>query len=93
MSEFIINGVINILQAATNIFILLVIFNVFLPYFLPPTNRFREIVDRIVNPFLILIRKYIPPIGRFDFSPVVLVILVQLVMYLVTTLLSSLIML
>ncbi len=91
MSVFIVNGLIQVLQAATNIFILLVIFNVFLPYFLPPTNRFREIVDRIVTPFLRLIQKYVPPIGRFDFSPVVLVILVQLVAYLLTSLLHSLV--
>jgi uncharacterized protein YggT (Ycf19 family) len=91
MSVFIVNSLIQVLQAATNIFILLVIFNVFLPYFLPPTNRFREIVDRIVTPFLLLIQKYVPPIGRFDFSPVVLVILVQLVAYLLTSLLHSLV--
>ena len=91
MTLMIIQGIINILQAVSQIFILLIVFNVFLPYFLPPTNRFREIVDRIVNPFLSLIQKYIPPIGRFDFSPVILVILVQLVTYVLTVLLSNLI--
>jgi YggT family protein len=91
MSLFVINGIINIIQMISSIFILLVVFNVFLPYFLSPANRFREIVDRIVNPFLILLRRYIPPIGRFDFTPVILVILVQLVTYLLTSLLASLV--
>jgi YggT family protein len=91
MSIFVINGIINIIQMISSIFILLVVFSVFLPYFLSPTNKFREIVDRIVNPFLILLRRYIPPIGRFDFSPVILVILVQLVTYLLTSLLASLV--
>lgn len=91
MSIFVINGIISIIQTISNIFILLVIFSVFLPYFLSPTNKFREIVDRIVNPFLVLLRRYIPPLGRFDFTPVILVILVQLVTILLTGLLANLI--
>jgi uncharacterized protein YggT (Ycf19 family) len=87
----IIGGIIYVIQAASQIFILLIIFNVFLPYFLPITNRFREIVDNIVNPFLRLIQRYVPPIGRFDFSPVILVILVQLVTWLLRVLLLKLI--
>lgn len=91
MASMIITVIINILDAASQIFILLVLFNVFLPYFLPVTNRFREIVDNIVNPFLRLIQRYVPPIGRFDFSPVILVILVQVVMWLLKFLLLRLI--
>jgi YggT family protein len=91
MSIFVINGIISIIHTISNIFILLVIFSVFLPYFLSPTNKFREIVDRIVNPFLVLLRRYIPPLGRFDFTPVILVILVQLVTILLTGLLANLI--
>jgi YggT family protein len=91
MSIFVINGIISIIQTISNIFILLVIFSVFLPYFLSPTNKFREFVDRIVNPFFILLRRYIPPLGRFDFTPVILVILVQLITILLTGLLANLI--
>lgn len=87
----IIGGIIYILQAASQLFILLIILNVFMPYFLPVTNRFREIVDNIVNPFLRIIQRYVPPIGRFDFSPVILVILVQLVTWLLRVLLLKLI--
>ena len=91
MASMIITVIINILEVASQIFILLVLFNVFLPYFLPVTNRFREMVDNIVNPFLRLIQRYVPPIGRFDFSPVILVILVQVVMWLLRVLLVRLI--
>lgn len=91
MSVPIINGIIYIIQTITNIYILLIVFNVFLPYFLSPTNRFREVVDNLVNPLLNLLRRYIPPIGRIDFTPVVLVILVQLVNYLLVGLIASLI--
>jgi uncharacterized protein YggT (Ycf19 family) len=91
MASMIIAGIINILDAASQIFILLILLNVFLPYFLPVTNRFREIVDNIVNPFLRMIQRYVPPIGRFDFSPVILVILVQVVMWLLRILLLRLV--
>jgi len=87
----VINGIITIIQMVSNVFILLIVFSVFLPYFLSPANRFREIVDRIVDPFLSFLRHYIPPISRIDFSPVVLVILVQLVTYLLVALLASLV--
>lgn len=87
----VINGIITIIQMVSNVFILLIVFSVFMPYFLSPANRFREIVDRIVDPFLSLLRRYIPPISRIDFSPVVLVILVQLVTYLLVALLASLV--
>jgi uncharacterized protein YggT (Ycf19 family) len=91
MASMIITGIINIVDAASQIFILLILLNVFLPYFLPVTNRIREIVDNIVNPFLRVIQRYVPPIGRFDFSPVILVILVQVVMWLLRVLLLRLI--
>lgn len=87
----VINGIITIIQMVSNVFILLIVFSVFMPYFLSPANRFREIVDRVVDPFLSLLRRYIPPISRIDFSPVVLVILVQLVTYLLVALLASLV--
>lgn len=87
----VINGIITIIQMVSNVFILLIVFSVFMPYFFSPTNRFREFVDRIVDPFLSLLRRYIPPIGRIDFSPVVLVILVQLVTYLLVSLITSLV--
>lgn len=90
MVEIILNIVIRIIQTVSNLYILLIVLNVFLPYFLTSTNRFREIVDQLVQPLLTLIRRYVPPIGRFDFSPVILVILVQLITYLLVNLLASL---
>ena len=91
MVEIILTIIIRIIQTISNVYILLIVLNVFLPYFLPSTNRFREIVDQLVRPLLALIQRYLPPIGRFDFSPVALVILVQLITYLLVNLLASLI--
>lgn len=57
-------------------------------YFLPPGNPVREKLDRLVNPLLNPIRRVLPTIGNFDFSPVVLIILLQIVEYLLLRLIS-----
>lgn len=63
-----------IVQLAT----LLIILQVFLSYLLSPYHSLRRAVDRIVVPILMIIRRYVPPIGGLDLSPLVLLILVQL---------------
>ena len=48
-------------------------------YFLNPFHPFRRTLDSIVEPMLAPIRKIIPPIGMFDFSPLVLIILIEII--------------
>jgi len=36
-------------------------------------------IDNLVEPFLAPIRRVLPAVGMFDFSPLVLIILVQLI--------------
>ena len=55
----------------------LVIAHVILSYFMSPYHPVREIVDRIVNPMLTPIRQVMPFMGGLDFSPLVLIILLQ----------------
>ncbi|HET7010840.1 MAG TPA: YggT family protein [Anaerolineales bacterium] len=50
---------------------------VFLGYFLPPYHSVRRILGSIVEPMLAPIRGILPTVGMFDFSPVVLLILIQ----------------
>lgn len=57
-------------------------------FFLPPDNPLRQKLDRLVNPFLNPIRKVLPTIGNFDFSPVILIILLQVVEYLLLRLIA-----
>jgi YggT family protein len=59
--------------------VLLILLKVILSYFMDPFHPFRQSVDRIVDPILNPIRQIVPPIGRFDFSPLVLLILVEIV--------------
>jgi YggT family protein len=42
-----------------------------------PYHPIRRTLDNIVEPFLAPIRRVVPLIGMFDFSPLVLIILVQ----------------
>jgi YggT family protein len=42
-----------------------------------PYHPVREFVDRLVEPMLAPIRRILPPTGMIDFSPLVLIILLQ----------------
>ena len=58
---------------------ILIIVHVVLSYFMDPFHPVRQAVDRIVDPMLTPIRQLIPPVGGIDFSPIVLLLLVQLI--------------
>jgi YggT family protein len=58
---------------------ILIIVHVVLSYFMDPFHPVRQAVDRIVDPMLAPIRQLIPPVGGIDFSPIVLLLLVQLI--------------
>lgn len=55
-----------------------VIIHVILGYFLGPFHPAREFTSRIFEPLLAPIRQILPQAGMLDFSPMVLIILVQL---------------
>ena len=59
------------------LFILAVIAQAILSYFVDPYQPVRRTIDQIVSPFLNPIRRVIPPLGNLDFSPLVLIILLQ----------------
>jgi YggT family protein len=66
---------------------LLVIVYVLLTYLLPPYHQVRQVVDRWVEPLLLPIRRIVPPIGMFDFSPLILILLIELLGYVLQRLL------
>ena len=70
--------------------VILVFLQIIFSYVLSPYSTARLFVDRIVEPMLAPIRRYVPPVGMFDFSPLVLLILVQVVASLLIRLLASL---
>ena len=42
-------------------------------------DPFRQSVDRLIDPLLKPIRQIIPTVGRFDLSPIILIILVEII--------------
>ena len=69
---------------------IVIIVQVFLSYFLSPYHPLRRSIDRIVVPILQVIRRYIPPLGPFDLSPLIVLILVQLAGRIIVSLLALL---
>jgi len=74
----------------TRISILILIAYVFISYFLDPYHPVRRNIDRIVDPMLAPIRRILPPVGMIDFSPLVLLILIQIAGRIILQLLAGL---
>jgi YggT family protein len=81
---------INLIGFLAQLITILVIVQVVLSYFMDPYNPLRQTIDRILEPFLAPIRRILPQTGMLDFSPLVLIILVQVVAQLLIRLLRSL---
>lgn len=71
--------VIFLVQAIVQVFTFLILVHVILSYFLSPFHPIRQFVDQLVEPFLAPIRRILPSTGMLDFSPLVLMIILQLV--------------
>jgi YggT family protein len=67
---------------------LLILLKVILSYFMDPFHPFRQSVDRLIDPLLKPIRQVIPTVGRFDFSPVILIILIEIIALVIKSVLS-----
>jgi YggT family protein len=70
--------VVTIIDRLIQFITILVIVQVILSYFMSPFNPVRQVIDRIVEPMLRPIRRLLPQTGMIDFSPVVLIILLQI---------------
>ena len=67
----------KLISVLANAIVLLAIVQVALSYFMSPFHPVRRTIDQIVEPMLAPIRKVVPLMGMFDFSPLILIILVQ----------------
>lgn len=66
------------INAISQLLVLLVIVSVILSYFMDPYHPVRRGIDSVVEPMLAPIRRVVPLVGALDFSPIVLIILIQL---------------
>lgn len=78
-----------LVRIAANVFSLLVIAKVLLSYFMSPYHPIMETINRVVEPLLSPIRQRMPMIGMFDFSPIVLLIIIQLTEFLLVAVFAS----
>ena len=83
------NSVIGVIDIIFRLLTIVVVVDVILSYFLSPYNNFRIFMDRIVNPMLVPIRRIVPPVQMIDFSPIILLVLLQVVEFILVRLLSS----
>ncbi len=80
---------IQLIHLIARVLIFIVIIQAILSFFMSPFHPIRRTLDKIVDPLLAPIRRIVPPLGNIDFSPLVLVILVQVLDSLLTYLLSA----
>jgi len=69
---------IQLISILSQFIVLLVIVKIILSYFMDPYHPIRRTLDNLVEPMLAPIRRVVPLIGMFDFSPLVLISLVQI---------------
>ncbi len=80
---------ITVIQWLATILTIVLFVDIIISYFLSPYHPIRYTLDRIIQPLLNPIRRVVPSVGMFDFSPFVLLILIQLVASLLTSFLRS----
>lgn len=91
MITSLISFLIRLIDLLARVLILFVVVDAVLHYFTSPFHPARAFLDRLILPMLRPIRRVLPPLGGLDFSPVVLIILIQVVAQALIWVLSALI--
>lgn len=82
--------IIQIILWIIQLFVVLVVVQALLSFFMDPYHPVRRTIDSIVNPFLNPIRRIMPQTGNLDFSPMVLILLLYVLGWILRGLLLSL---
>ena len=69
--------IVILINTVQQILVVLVIVSILLSYVMDPYHPVRRGVDNIVQPMLAPIRRIVPLVGMFDFSPLILILLLQ----------------
>ena len=85
-----INILILFINALSQLLVVLVIVSIILSYFMDPYHPIRRGIDGVVEPMLAPIRRIVPLMGPLDFSPLVLIILIQVLSNILIRLLLTL---
>lgn len=84
-----INILVEIIHFISRLLSFVIVVDVVLAYVISPYHPVRQFLDRLLEPLISPIRRWVPMVGMFDFSPVVLIIVVQLLDIILTSLLLS----
>lgn len=84
------NSLAIIIQTVGQVLTIMIIVDSVLSFFMSPLHPVREALGRILQPMYAPIRRVIPSAGGLDFSPVVLILLVQVVETLLVSLVIQL---
>ncbi len=82
--------IIFLINIASQLISILIIAQVLLSYVMSPYHPLRQTIDRLLEPLYTPIRRFLPQTGGLDFSPVILIIVVQIVARLLTGILNTL---
>lgn len=85
-----VNLIILFIRALSQLLVVLVIVSVILSYFMDPYHPVRRSIDSVVEPMLAPIRRIVPLVGMLDFSPIILIILIQILSNLIIRFLITL---
>jgi YggT family protein len=88
---FVVLSFIPIIRLISDILTIVVIADIFVGYFLDTYHPVRRTLDSIVEPMLVPIKRYVPPVGMIDLSPLVLVLIIQFIEFVVVNLIISLV--
>jgi YggT family protein len=78
------------INAISQLLVILVIISVILSYFMDPYHPIRRSIDGVVEPMLAPLRRVVPPLGMIDLSPLILIILIQVLANIIVRVLLSL---
>jgi YggT family protein len=85
-----VNGLLATVQLIINGLTLVIFVDVLLSFLLSPFHPLRRALDSFVDPMLAPIRRLVPAAGGLDFSPAILLILIQILGRVLISLLISL---
>ena len=81
--------IILFVNAIVSVLTFIVIIYTFLRFFMDPFHPVLHVLSQVIEPLLVPVRKRMPPTGGLDFSPLILIIGLQLLGYLIVALLRS----
>ena len=74
---------VSIIRVLGDVLTILILLRVVVSWYSPrPTNILVRILHLLTEPILAPLRRIIPRVGRFDFTPLVAIILIQSIYYL-----------